>query len=203
MPANKIESEPIAVRFDHLLQVISDDRFLAREGIGNEVPFFIAPFQVTESADMERSITGLANKLQQKGIGVLSINLYDLVIEIMTDSDDWQWCLDHEQENDKTKLLETLQGVAGTEKVVEAIAQKMESSTFDVLFLHGVGEVFPYIRSHNILNSLQKEAKDQPTLMFFPGQYTHSPETGASLDLFGRLQDDKYYRAFNIYDREI
>ena len=39
--------------------------------------------------------------------------------------------------------------------------------------------------------------------MFFPGEYSHSLEKGASLDLFGRLHDDKYYRAFNIYDREI
>ena len=52
------------------------------------------------------------------------------------------------------------------------------------------------------LHNLQKVAKDQPTVMFFPGEYTHSLEKGASLDLFGRLHDDKYYRAFNIYDCE-
>jgi hypothetical protein len=39
-------------------------------------------------------------------------------------------------------------------------------------------------------------------VMFFPGDYSHSLEEGASLDLFGRLHDDKYYRAFNIFDRE-
>ncbi|WP_261863114.1 DUF1788 domain-containing protein [Psychrobacter sp. JCM 18900] len=43
--------------------------------------------------------------------------------------------------------------------------------------------------------------KNQP-LSFFPGAYTHSLESGASLDLFGRLHDDKYYRAFNIYHCE-
>jgi len=37
--------------------------------------------------------------------------------------------------------------------------------------------------------------------MFFPGEYQHSLDTGASLVLFGKLQDDKYYRAFNILDR--
>jgi len=49
-----------------------------------------------------------------------------------------------------------------------------------------------------VLNNLQSTAKQQPTILFFPGTYTHSPEIGASLDLFGRLRDDKYYRAFNI-----
>ena len=57
-----------------------------------------------------------------------------------------------------------------------------------------------------LLNNLQKEAKEKPTVMFFPGEYTHSLANGASLDLFApvkRLEDDKYYRAFNIFDREI
>ena len=78
----------------------------------------------------------------------------------------------------------------------------MRARDFDVLFISGVGEVFPYIRSHNVLNNLQSTAKDRPTVMFFPGTYTQSLETGASLDLFGRLHDDKYYRAFNIFHVE-
>lgn len=59
-----------------------------------------------------------------------------------------------------------------------------------------------YIRSHRVLNNLQVTAAAHPTVMFFPGVYTQSLEKGASLDLFGRLHDDKYYRAFNIYHCE-
>ena len=36
----------------------------------------------------------------------------------------------------------------------------MAESDFDVMFITGVGEVFPYIRSHNVLNNLQSTAKD-------------------------------------------
>ena len=63
----------------------------------------------------------------------------------------------------------------------------------------GVGEVFPYIRSHTVLNNLQSTAKEKPTIMFFPGEYRQSAEKGSSLNLFGKLLDDNYYRAFNIY----
>ena len=87
--------------------------------------------------------------------------------------------------------------------IIPSIVERMDIEPFDVLFLTGVGEVFPYIRSHNILNNLQKRAKEKPTLMFFPGIYQHSLERGASLDLFGCISDDKYYRAFNILDRAI
>jgi hypothetical protein len=54
-----------------------------------------------------------------------------------------------------------------------------------------------------VLNNLQSTAKDKPTVLFFPGSYTHALATGASLDLFGRLHDDKYYRAFNILNYEV
>jgi hypothetical protein len=39
--------------------------------------------------------------------------------------------------------------------------------------------------------------------MFFPGEYRYSLEQGASLELFGLLHDDKYYRAFNIYETQV
>lgn len=201
---NRIQAEPIADRFEHLLKIISSERFLQQEGIGNEVPFFIAPFRVQETADMEQAIKQLVNKLKQSGIEVLHINLYDLVVKMLNnETDDWGWCIENETKHSKTQLLEYLRGVVGSEKVVEAISKKMENVEFQVMFLDGVGQVFPFIRSHNILNTLQKSAKAQPTLMFFPGKYSHSLEKGASLDLFGRLHDDKYYRAFNIYDREL
>lgn len=103
----------------------------------------------------------------------------------------------------KEQLKELLQGVLDPEAhLVPAIAAKLASTDFEVFFLSGVGEVFPYIRSHNVLNNLQSTAKEKPTVLFFPGTYTHSLESGASLDLFGRLRDDKYYRAFNIFHCE-
>ncbi|MDD3190001.1 MAG: DUF1788 domain-containing protein [Fermentimonas sp.] len=50
------------------------------------------------------------------------------------------------------------------------------------------------MRSHIVLNNLQSEIKNIPTLMFYPGEYS-----GRSLRLFNLLEDDNYYRAFNIY----
>jgi hypothetical protein len=39
--------------------------------------------------------------------------------------------------------------------------------------------------------------------MFFPGDYNYSLEKGASLELFGLLHDDNYYRAFHIFRCEV
>lgn len=199
-----IASLPIQKRFEHLLKLIGSKRFLKKQGLGNEVPFFICPFDPKETVDMEKTRHQLRNQLEHQGIQILDINLYDLAINLLKQRDIRGRILEMEQEVDKDKLKELLQGVLDSEThLVPAIAEEMKKGPFDVVFISGIGEVFPYIRSHNVLNNLQSTAKDKPTVLFFPGKYTHSLEDGASLDLFGRLHDDKYYRAFNIYHCEI
>lgn len=194
---------PMQARFEHLRKVISGQRFLGKQGLGNEVPFFICPFRAEEAVSMERLRHQLINSLAQVGVRVLDINLYDLSLEILKERGIWEQVLEMEKNVSKEQLKELLQGVLDPEAhLVPAMATKLARADFDVLFLSGVGEVFPYIRSHNVLNNLQSTAKEKPTVMFFPGAYTHSLESGASLDLFGKLHDDKYYRAFNIFHCE-
>ena len=199
--SRNIRQSPIAERFEHLLSVLSSRRFLQMEGLGNEVPFFICDYAPAESVEMAKMQRQLANRLNQQGTRVLEINLYSLSIELLKAEGDWDWYLVEEAGMPKAKLLEDIQSILDVETIlVPAMAERMASEAFDVLFVSGVGEIFPFIRSHNVLNNLQKVAKQQPTVMFFPGSYSHSVASGASLELFGRLRDDKYYRAFNIYD---
>ena len=202
--SRSIGQMPIADRFDHLFTVVSSQRFLKMEGLGNEVPFFICDYKPSDSVEMGRMKRQLANRLNQQGVRILEINLYDLSVVILKEGGDWDWYLTEEANMPKAKLMEDIQSILDVETVlVPAMAARMAREAFDVLFISGVGEVFPFMRSHNVLNNLQKAAKRQPTLMFFPGSYSHSTETGASLELFGRLHDDKYYRAFNIYDYQV
>lgn len=199
---NTVTAKNLAESQLHLLTVISSQRFLRNEGLNNEVPFHICPFESQIYDDMVQAIRQLKNELLERGVGVLEINLYDLVVEILQEEGDWEWLLENEATLERNELKEELQGILDTEGVlIPAIVKKMDSTSYNVIFITGVGEVFPYIRSHNILNNLQRFAKDEPTLMFFPGKYQHSLASGASLRLFDKLTDDKYYRAFNILDR--
>jgi hypothetical protein len=212
----KISQQPLASRFEHLVKVIGGERFLQMKGLNNDLPFYICEFKAAEALEMERLRRQLINTLESTSVTclggrcvkVLDINLYDLCIELLQAREGstegsrlWDEILAIESDVEKDGLLELLQNVLGIEEyLIPAIGERIQQSEFDVLFLSGIGEVFPYIRSHNVLNNLQSTAKDQPTLLFFPGEYRHSLEHGASLELFGLLHDDKYYRAFNIYE---
>lgn len=191
-------------RLKHLYKVISSQRFLKMQGLNNEVPFFICAYQSKDSVDMEQLQAQLVSRLEQSGVQVLQVNIYDLAIALLQERGIWQQIIDIETSVSKEELKELLQGVLDPDThLVPAIAQKMQDTDFDVIFLNGVGEVFPYIRTHSILNNLQSTATQIPTLIFFPGEYSQSLESGASLELFGRLRDDRYYRAFDIADYEV
>jgi len=201
---NEIQYKSIDQRYKHLLNVMSSNRFKNKEGLGNEVPFFICPFKPKETLEIQTLYQQLINKLTQLGTPILEINLYDLAIKILKENDDWDYYIKEETNMSKDRFKEELQSILDIETVfTPAIEDIMKDSNFDVMFITGVGEVFPYIRSHNILNNLQKVAKEKPTVMFFPGDYKHSLESGASLELFEKLRDDKYYRAFNIFHYEV
>ena len=206
--ARELQNGPIADRFEHLLGVISSQKFLRMEGLGKEVPFFVVPFDPRESIDMDKLKDQLVAKLKFKGVRVLDVNLYDLAKELMEQTEfegqtDWDFWIEKEPTHEKGELLKAIQSLVDPEsKVAPAFAEKIENADFGIMFITGVGEVFPFLRSHTVLNNLQSIATAQPTVMFFPGDYSYTIEEGASLDLFGKLRDDKYYRAFNMYERE-
>src|SRR3989338_3104005 len=95
-------------RFQHLFSVIAGQRFLNKQGLGNEVPFFICPFKAEEAVEMERLQRQLIKRLDQVGIRILEINLYDLSIEILKERGIWEQILEMEQSVSKDQFKELL-----------------------------------------------------------------------------------------------
>ena len=192
--------ETFEQRFEHLREVVESKQFRDKEGIINEVPFFIFAYPPINETESQRLCGHLFSTLEKKGIGILEINLFDLCVEIIRGRGSWDKLLEKEPSWEKEQLKNQILNLTDVDsKVIPAIAAKIETHpNLEILFITGVGLVYPFIRSHNLLNNLQRIAKDYPTLLFFPGEYTFTEGRGQSLDLFGVLNEDKYYRAFNI-----
>jgi hypothetical protein len=186
--------ESIANRFEHLYKVLSDEDFLQMKSLGGEIPFFVAAFEANQYNEVENAIRGLKNKLDNDGIPVLELNLYDMVMDILNSELGDGEIFELEKSMDKDEFKEALRSILDINEVLmPKIKSMIDASNARAYFLTGIGLVFPYIRSHSVLNNLQNVAKKAPTIMFFSGDYN-----GLSLELFGLLKDDNYYRAFNI-----
>jgi Domain of unknown function (DUF1788) len=189
---------------EHLFKVLRSDRFLKMEGLGNEVAHFIYDYDPSWALDVSQAKKRIKTKLEtEEGIKVFEINLYDLCVELLRERGVWDRVLAAEPTMDKPDFLKMLQNMLDPQMhLAPAIKARIGSESFDILFLTGIGEVFPFVRSHTVLNNLQTVVSERPMLMFFPGRYDVSATQGSALVLFGQLKDDSFYRARRILDQE-
>ena len=89
-------------------------------------------------------------------------------------------------------LLNELHSTISKNEFIEKM-QYSPHMTGDVLMLTGVGDVFPFMRVHVLLEAMQPYFSDIPILIFYPGAFD-----GYHLKLFNRLQPNDYYRAFKL-----
>lgn len=198
------ERSTLAQQEEHLFKVLSSDRFLSMQGLGNEVAHFIYDYDPSWAVDVAKAKRRLVTKLAtEKGIEVLEINLYELCVELLKARNVWDRVLEAEHRMDKVDFLRLLQNMLDPQDhIAPAIKERIAGRSFQILFLTGIGEVFPYVRSHTVLNNLQTVVSHRPMLMFFPGRYEVSATQGSALVLFGQLKDDSFYRAKRILDQE-
>ena len=195
----KSQTYNIPQHFDSLFRILSSNRFLNKEGLGGELPFFIHSFPVNKQSLIDANIQSLIKRLQNEGIDVLEIHLYQLCIDILKKENLFEQIVNQEKKMQKQRLLRVLSGPLNIDSVVvPEIHKRLAISSAKIIFLTGIGAAFPIIRSHTILNNLQTLVGDLPLVMFFPGTYNNQ-----SLTLFDRLKDDNYYRAHNLNDYKI
>jgi len=188
--------EQLHKKFDHIFEVISSPTFLSMGALVGEIPFWISAYNPTQETDVNTEIHNLVKKLKNNGITPCVINLFALSMKLVEKHIGLEKMLMVEKRKPKKKFKKALQSTINIhERLIPAIEERAEATDHDLLMIHGVGAAFPFIRSHTVLNNLQSSVKEMPTLMFFPGVFN-----GESLELFGLLKDDNYYRAFNIDD---
>ena len=62
-------------RAEHLFKVVTSQRFLTKQGLGNEVPFFICPYPAEEGLSMNEDRLDLVTRITHAGIAVLDLSL--------------------------------------------------------------------------------------------------------------------------------
>ena len=188
-------------RFNYLYNRMIDKHFLNPTQLGDELPFYICPYSPKEKFIIIEDTQLLKKKLAQNQITVLEFDLFNMTIDQCKAWGIWEPIKAGELKLTKEQLKETLQNIMAPDKhLKKMILERAGKESHQILFITGVGEVYPYLRTHAILNNLQSILRDKPVIIFFPGEYKYHPTKGSTLDLFGRLHNDRFYRAFNIYE---
>lgn len=183
--------QDIIERLQILQNSMSNETFLSNKGLSNEVGLYVFAYRPEEEMVI-RQFLRLISAAKNENYHPIVYDLYDILLEICRKRRILDRIAQMETLRGTEQILGQIQRIAPPEAYVEHM--KYENHCYgDVVMITGVGRVFPYMRSHNILNNLQHVFDDIPVILFYPGEYN-----GQTLTLFGEFADDNYYRAFNL-----
>ena len=170
---------------------LSEEAFLSNKGLSNEVGIHVFCYDPKDELTVREFFQTLMKKTDVP-YKLIECDLYKIFLEICEEKHILKSIPNMEDKKGKEYLLDQLQKIATAEAFVEKM--KYEPHKYgDVLLISGVGKVYPFMRSHKILDNIQHIFADIPVLMLYPGTFD-----GQDLCLFGEFLDGHYYRAFNL-----
>lgn len=181
----------IKERLDKVRALIQESDFLEGKGLSNEVNIRIFCYAPEDEMTVRHFISQLATD-QTLNCNLKLCNLYQTFLSICDDMDIIDAIPEMEEADGSIFLLEQLHSAIGEGEFIEKIQYEPHQER-DVLMLTGVGEVFPFMRIHALLEALQPHFSDVPILVMYPGEFD-----GRHVKLFNRLQSNDYYRAFSV-----
>jgi hypothetical protein len=187
-------------RLDQILPLIMDERFRKNKGLGNEIGFYIFDYAPKDELIVREHLAFLKQKVNTDStkITLKEFDLYEIILKIFSDKGYLEKVFAMEKEKSTVAILTPLKKTLRLTQKNDLVVDHIRENTrpHDIVFLTGVGKVWPVIRSHSILNALHAVIEDVPLIMFYPGTYS-----GQDLHLFDEISDQNYYRAFKLIER--
>ncbi|CRZ35866.1 DUF1788 domain-containing protein [Herbinix hemicellulosilytica] len=187
-------------RLDEIIQRITKESFRENTGLGNEIGYYIFDYEPRYEMLVREHVRFLIQKINDGDYGfhIKEFDLYEIMLELLETKGYLEKNFMMEQVKGSEFVFNaTKRALRLTEKddlIIQYIRDRVVKG--DVVFITGVGKVWPIIRSHTVLNNLHQVLDEVPVIMFFPGVYD-----GLELVLFEEIKDDNYYRAFKLVDR--
>lgn len=178
---------------ERIYETITSEYFLSQRGLWNEIPFYVYDYPAEDELFVRNHVATILKKIHKNkpAIKIVEVDLYEAMLSIINDKWLLQKIIDSEKDRWSDYLEKAIRPIIKAENFNEHIRKIVQ--WVDIIFLTGVGKIYPLVRSHTILNNLHHVIPGINIVMFFPGEYTQR-----ELRLFSKLKDDNYYRAFKL-----
>lgn len=170
---------------------LSEESFLSNKGLSNEVGIHVFCYDPQDELTVRAWFENMKN-ITDVPFRLIERDLYKIFLSICEEKHILKSIPSMEEKKGKDYLSEQLAKIATPEAFVEKMKYEPHRHG-DVLLITGLGKVYPFMRSHKILDNIQHIFADIPVLMLYPGTFD-----GQDLGLFGKFLDGHYYRAFNL-----
>jgi hypothetical protein len=188
---------------ERLFQILGHPSFLAMKGQANEMPIFIQAYEPWMEGAIRQMIGSLTARLRSTGVALKTVDLFELVLSELEEHRVLNPLLNDEAKFGKAAVLETLQNYSDPKThLIPRLIGAIGHDGTQLTLVTGPGRLFPFLRTHTILEALQPAMVHHPVVIFFPGEYDQDSTAGSHLRLFGSVPSPKinnpYYRATNL-----
>lgn len=190
---------PLKKKFQDLREKIQTQSFQENRGLSNEVGYYIFDYDPEKELYVRGEIGDIIRQEEAAPTGV-TIQVFDLFTIMLTIVDQFGYreaFIDLEKSNGITQVIDWMNNIMEMNEehnlVVQYISDHLNKDGPTIVFITGVGQVYPIIRAHKVLNTMTQVIDQIPVMMFYPGNYN-----SVRLQAFGELQEENYYRAFHF-----
>lgn len=190
----------IQERLQTLDQTIKSEDFLANIGLGNEVGYYIFDYNPKDELAVREHIRNLEinNSPQIDGYRIQIFNLYQIMMSYIEGKGYLDKIVKMEEKHGIMYVATRINRLLKMEEFEDSemyftkyISDRAESNS--VIILTGLGEIYPLVRAHSVLNKMHLVYNRTPVVMMYPGEYDR-----LRLTILDTNKDQNYYRAFRI-----
>lgn len=183
-------------RLNRIEERINRPEFMKAGGAANEIGYYVFDYDPLHELTVRAKVQDLVERYsgRQMTFGIKEYDLFEIFLALLSEKGYLERSYKFEEDRGFAYMQEAVTRmlrVGRDNMLVRYIKENTPQNC--VVFLTGVGKSFPFVRSHNIINSLQEVMDNTPVVLFYPGKYKDF-----SLSLFGSIQDGNHYRALPL-----
>ncbi len=189
------EDDLLRARLNQVAEKISQPDFLAGQGLGNEIGFWIFDYAPEHELQVRAYLNFLPSLMarQHPDIKMAQVNLLEVLKDYLAERGFLDKAIAMQKSKGDAALLKALRGPLHMDKFAPYLLRHSLSHDPNIVLLSGVGSLWPMVRAHSLLNALHGPLGHKPLVLFYPGRYD-----GQTMSLFKRMESNNYYRAFAL-----
>ena len=189
--------QELAERLDAIRERLDNDDFLNNRGLGNEIGFYIFDYPPQFELMVREYLALLVGRMAKLGRRFVHLNLFDEMLAMLQERKLLDKAFELEKKKGIDELAKALKGPLEQGRVAQHLVKKMDPSAQEFVLLSGLGQCWPLLRGHSLLNALHAHMGETPLVLFYPGRYNGLELYPFDLDT-AEVAPANYYRAFQL-----
>ena len=164
------DSEPqLKARLEQIEARLQSDSFLNNRELGGEIGFYIFDYPPQFELIVREYLESCLLQVRKQGLQFLHLNLFEELLDMLQGRKLLEKAFELELKKGTDELAKALKGPLEQGRVAQHLMSKIRPTNPQFVLLSGLGQCWPLLRGHSLLNALHAQMGAIPLVQFYPG----------------------------------